>query len=613
MTIRARLFLLVAMLVVSFVISGAIYFFERAPLAEIQSEEATLTSLRELLLEETVEANRLTWSPFTDQLARFEKARAATAAGFSAVEKLQVLPKLSTSIRDALDNIRTLKAVLDTNTEAFLNAAHQIQTDAAKIPQLPASFDIYHLASNPHLTSTEAGSAAMTSADQLLTQLYILSSRISVSERVVEDQEASISTEVQRIETRSTLTAGAIILALVLVTVLIALLFSSRISRSIRRIEENIAELRKGDLRREFRIDSRDEVGALSTNLNQFVRALSASVHAIQQASDENVQLKESVIATVEQTSASATEIAANTGSIDNQISTLDQTISSADQAVDEITRHIRELDEQISQQATMVEQSTASVTQMIASIDSIARTTEQQRASTGELVNAVANGGEKVITALQLVNEIDESVESISGIATIIQSISAQTNLLAMNAAIEAAHAGEAGRGFSVVADEIRKLAEASSGNSKQISRIISTVVDRIKVAGEAGTDMNSAFMRIDEGVRAFSDSLARIFESMEELRVGENQISEAMTSLQEISVNVRDGSKSISSNASAIRDTVGETKRISSEVSHGMAEISHGIEEISKAVQNVLSIAEHLGQVSETLNGEISRFSTE
>ncbi|HUX14227.1 MAG TPA: methyl-accepting chemotaxis protein, partial [Spirochaetia bacterium] len=240
-----------------------------------------------------------------------------------------------------------------------------------------------------------------------------------------------------------------------------------------------------------------------------------------------------------------------------------------------------------------------------------IANIADQRREATDRLVETVKAGGEKVEATFGGVARIDRSVERIKDITAVIQSLSAQTNLLAMNAAIEAAHAGDAGRGFSVVADEIRKLAEASASNSKLVARNLQEIVDSVADAGKASGAMNDAFRNIEQESRSLHSSLEEIFSSMGEMRSGGRQILEAMSVLQNVSGNVLSGSRSIGANASSIDEAMVLIRGISSEVRQGIVEIARGISEISTAVQHVLSIAEQSGSVGESLNNEVSRFS--
>jgi methyl-accepting chemotaxis protein len=248
----------------------------------------------------------------------------------------------------------------------------------------------------------------------------------------------------------------------------------------------------------------------------------------------------------------------------------------------------------------------------MIASIDNVAKIAERRREATEELLGTVGGGGDKMRAAFEHVRQISESLESVNGIASIIKSISAQTNLLAMNAAIEAAHAGDAGRGFSVVADEIRKLAEASSSNSQEISHILGGVSSSVEDAAVSAELLNSAFFQIDREVRELSNSLREIFGNMAELRSGSSQILEAMETLRRVSTRVRDKSSAISEQSGSIREVAETGKSTGSDVRAGMADIVVGMKEISTAVDDVLAIARRIGKVGEGLNSEITRFRT-
>jgi len=594
--IRAKLLLLIAILVVAFGLAGTTYLLLHSQASEIRTEQSTLKALRTALLNEGFQANGLASGQLEDQLGILDQALKQTSASFQNVKELKVLPRLSKLVASALTTIQQLNQLLGGATESLLGAVADVRADAKKFyASAPNSYySVYQLLADEQLHHSPLTELTVYHTQTLMNQIGILAADLQQAITVIDNQDSVITGEIQKFASRSDTVALAMMLVLLAGTVLLALLLAGQIVRSVKSIAGDIAYMREGDLTREFTVRTRDEIGN------------------VQSVSAENVRMKESLIVTTEQTSASTTEITANTESINHQISMLDSNLANSSKAVESIGESIRTLNEQIQEQMAMVEESTASVTEMIASIDHVTNTADKRREATDRLVATVASGGKKMHATFEIVNQINESVGSIKDITSIIEGISSQTNLLAMNAAIEAAHAGDAGRGFSVVADEIRKLAEASSTNSQEIAKILKVIVDRISEATSAGATMDGAFKEIEREVKDLSASLAEIFASMNELRSGGSQILEAMTVLQEVSTNVKGGSNTINNSSTEIRSTMAAVQHVSSQVRGGMVEIAHGIREISTAVGNVLSIAGRLGELSESLNSDLTKFKT-
>jgi len=614
MSIRLKLLLVIGVLIVAFGLSIVGYFALRSRAGEIQSEQATLTGLRTALLAEGAVANGLLSAQLGSQKSAFIATEKQTSSAFESLRTLKILPKMSTLIASALVSIQQLQTLLDTETAEMLGAVSDIQQDATAYYGTTSAlpYSVYQLLIDEQTHKSRMLEPTTLHTQSLASLIESVASDFQTAISTIDSQNSLIATEIQRIESRSRAYAIVVLLVLLAAAVFLALFLSNRIVRSVRSIAEDVAYMREGDITRTFDVNTRDEIGTLATDLGGFVVSLKDSIRSIQNVSTENVRMKEDLIATTEQTSASATQIAANAESINRQISLFDDSVVSASLAVRTIGTGMRELDTQIEEESSMVEESIVAVTAMISSIDSVTRTAGERRAATERLTTTVSSGGEKMHATFEIVNEINESVSSIEEITRIIEELSSQTNLLAMNAAIEAAHAGDAGRGFSVVADEIRKLAEASSTNSHEISRILKSIVERVTEAGSSGSQMNHAFGEIDREVQEVSSSLAEIFANMQELRSGGNMILDTMASLREVSANVRTESNTVRKSAGEVESTMMSVQQVSTQVRGGMDEIAGGIREISTAVDSVRASAARLGELGESLNRDLAKFRT-
>ena len=612
MGIRLKLLSVILILVVSFVISASTYFGVVSAAARIQSEEQSLTNLKIAFLHESGELNKLASANYSVQLPAFRNAVTETDNAFTLVAGLRLLPKASPSVAAALKSIVKLKSELDRNTLSFLSVVSILRNDAFGFGFDPDRLDFFELVTSDSLRTVAGGQQVIDHARDFLNQMGILSQEIDASVKVIDEQYSLIDGAIAQIRLRTALVSLSIILLLVAATVLIGIISTNRIVRAIRLIEANIARIRGGDLTQVFAAGTKDEIGRLSANLNDFLSSLRETLRGIQGVSVENVGMKQNLLATTEQTSSSAHQIAASTASITRRIASLDENLGRSSSSVEEIATSIAALNDQIAEQSAMVEESTASVTEMIASVDNVAKISARRREAAERLVRIFLEGGEKVNATLEAVGQISRSLDSIREITAIIENISSQTNLLAMNAAIEAAHAGEAGRGFSVVADEIRKLAEASAANSQGIGRILREIVDRIEDATSSGADTNEALAAIDREIKEMAKSFLEIAATTEELRAGGSQILQAMTALREVSSGVMASSTTINESSGEISSTMGVVQGVSSEVRTGMTEIARGVDEISRAVTGVLSAAGRLGEQSDALNGRLSSFKT-
>jgi methyl-accepting chemotaxis protein len=192
-------------------------------------------------------------------------------------------------------------------------------------------------------------------------------------------------------------------------------------------------------------------------------------------------------------------------------------------------------------------------------------------------------------------------------------ENIASQTNLLSMNAAIEAAHAGEAGKGFAVVADEIRKLAESSSEQSKTIGTVLKKIAESIKKIKGSTDNVLARFEAIDSGVRTVSDQEDNIRNAMEEQGEGSKQVLQSVGVMNDLTQQVKSGSEEMLSGSQEVMKESQNLERVTQEITGGMNEMATGAEQVNIAVNNVNEMTVKNREAIDSLIREVSRFKVE
>jgi methyl-accepting chemotaxis protein len=246
----------------------------------------------------------------------------------------------------------------------------------------------------------------------------------------------------------------------------------------------------------------------------------------------------------------------------------------------------------------------------MLANIQSVTQTLVRNAENVNELTAASEVGRHGLQEVSEDIKEIASESEGLLEINSVMQNIASQTNLLSMNAAIEAAHAGESGRGFAVVADEIRKLAVNSSQQSKIISEVLKKIKNSIDKITKSTNTVLEKFEAIDTGVRTVSDQEANIRNAMEEQGVGSQQILEAVGRLNELTQKVKTGSVEMLTGSKEVIKESNNLEMLTQEISNGMGEMAIGAELINESVNRVSEISATNKKHIDTLVAEVSKF---
>ncbi len=357
-------------------------------------------------------------------------------------------------------------------------------------------------------------------------------------------------------------------------------------------------------------VKTNDDIGRLADNFNAFIEKLRLLINDIRTSARKAEEHKESIVSSSEETSSATHEISANISSMLKQMNSLDENIGTNATSIEEISSNIESFDIQIAKQTGMVEQSTSAITEMMASIQSVAAITQNKRKTTENLKEIAADGITKMDETSTGFKEVVSRVHEIKEMAELINGIASQTNLLSMNAAIEAAHAGDAGKGFAVVADEIRKLAESAAQSSVNITEAINKIVESVQTTDinvkNSADSFNTINREISDTVGAFQEIEASVLE----LNAGGQQILEASQAIENTSLSIRDGSVEIKTGIQAMLTTFEHIKEISEIVASGMAENNTGIREIVQAMMLIVEQSDKLSTILEELKDSVFRF---
>jgi methyl-accepting chemotaxis protein len=253
-------------------------------------------------------------------------------------------------------------------------------------------------------------------------------------------------------------------------------------------------------------------------------------------------------------------------GELQSDFKRLSERIGATSKGNAEIALFVERVRDKTLGHSEAIHETSAAIEQINATIDTAATGTAAKREKMGELQRLTDQGEADMKRALDSILKIADSSAEINEVGRIIQKISSQTNLLAMNASIEAAHAGDFGRGFAVVADEIRALAEQTSTNAKEITRTLKEIAAEIELARQVNQKASDGFRVVKSGVTSIGEAMDGIFNAMLEIRSGIGEIAQAAGGVREASLDIESAVQGIAERSGAsVRElnTLGEALR--------------------------------------------------
>ena len=307
---------------------------------------------------------------------------------------------------------------------------------------------------------------------------------------------------------------------------------SRSIAKPVKRMTlllKNLSE-EGGDLTARINDDTKDEFGVMARLHNSFMDKLEQMVEKLQQISNKNIRSTAILNDQIDLSDQSIKDIRSHSNNLDEQVNELNDIIGLSHQSLVAITKHLEGISNRIKEQTTAIQQSSRASEEITANICSISKLNQQRKSWADEMLSLTKDGGEKVHDTARIIQKVADNADKMHDLITVVKSIASQTNLLAMNAAIEAAHAGEAGKGFAVVADEIRKLAETTGQNAAEISNNLQNVLDDIEEALNVSKLSGRAFISLEKEVGETHSSFSEITSNMSKLTVTSEEMVQVM-----------------------------------------------------------------------------------
>ena len=523
---------------------------------------------------------------------------------------------LQEGLKNVMDQYEIIEAMAIYYNSGFIMASYAPERISRMLPDVDTLFGEHiQEANRAVMNGVEVQFRSRSETLNSNVQIDLMPFRVGNSDTtwtvMIAADEAYILSEVRAL-TRFTIIASLVVI--LIVAVLVFFVFD-KVTKPIVAVADTLKDIAQGegDLTRTIPVSSKDEVGDLSIYFNQTLDKIKNLVINIKNEALKLSEISNDLSNNMNKTATAVNEINVNIQNIKGQVINQSASVTETNATMDRVTENIDKLNEHVERQSGNVSQASSAIEEMVANIRSVTNTLVKNTANVNSLMEASEVGRTGLQDVAADIQEIARESEGLMEINSVMENIASQTNLLSMNAAIEAAHAGDAGKGFAVVADEIRKLAESSGEQSKTIVEVLKKIKDSIDNITRSTDNVLNKFEAIDSSVKTVAEQEENIRNAMEEQGTGSKQILNGIGELNDITRQVKSGSNEMFEGAKEVIKESDNLEKLTQDISSRMNEMASGADQINRAVKQVNEISSKNHEGINALIKEVSRFKVE
>ena len=516
--------------------------------------------------------NKLDFWAFTAQNAYrdWEEKASELNANFEELGNSKILKEFSPEFReniDALMNLWYLFKARFTEIEGFLK-----EIESFKLPMgYTTSFDTDGIrATAEKYPDVEDLQAMLSDVEYIHEQMPAILKAENTLKKLNNTCGYDIVAQIEVEEGKFLLT---LIITAVLSSLILALTIAfvtGNISKRIVKVRDMTKTLADKDFTVSIKPDGSSEMTSLMENINNMVEEINNFFIIVKTTASKAISSGYSITDSANSTAAATNGIDTSIENITQEFDKISSAVSKAIMTISEMNNYIDTLVTHNSSQVVAIEDSNKSFDEAANTLQYINSMATERCRSAEEMHDFVADGDEKITSTANMLGLITQQLGEIHDVVTIINNVANQTNLLSMNAAIESAHAGEAGRGFSVVAEEIRKLAEETAKNAKKIKTVVNNIVSSVSEANKASADASNAFAKVSlhadqviNSLKEITERINNIGSQMDNIRTKNDETAVAAEKISSFCGELAEKQQSVSADVDYMNNLFLETRK--------------------------------------------------